>query len=43
MAGNDLITGKQVGMIRRTATERWEALVSEGWITVTSSSRRWVP
>ncbi len=38
MAGNDLITGKQVGMIRRTATERWEALVSEGWITVTGSS-----
>lgn len=38
MAGNDLITSKQVGMIRRSATERWEALVSEGWITVTGSS-----
>ena len=38
MAGNDLITSKQVGMIRRSATDRWEALVSEGWISVTGSS-----
>jgi hypothetical protein len=38
MAASDLITTNQLSMIRRSATERWQALVSEGWITITGSS-----